>query len=138
MAWVKGQSGNKFGRPKSNLELKELARASSGSAIQTLVRIMENEEEQSSARITAANALLDRGYGRPTQGIAAEIKIERVETGIEQVARMMLFAQRDAGERGVIPDYSELDDIEHDLTPEDIEAKAAVISRLPLEYCTHD
>jgi hypothetical protein len=68
----KGQSGNPGGRPKVVAEVKELARAHTGEAIETLVSIMTNHKAAPAARVSAANALLDRGYGKPPQHITGE------------------------------------------------------------------
>ena len=68
----KGQSGNPGGRPKVIAEVKELARAHTGEAIETLVSIMTNPKFAPAARVSAANALLDRGYGKPPQHITGE------------------------------------------------------------------
>jgi hypothetical protein len=38
-------------------------------AINTLASIMKNPKTPAAARISAAQAILDRGYGRPPQGI---------------------------------------------------------------------
>ena len=43
-----------------------------GEAIETLVSIMTNEKAAPAARVSAANALLDRGYGKPPQHITGE------------------------------------------------------------------
>jgi hypothetical protein len=48
-------------------EVKELARAHTSKAIETLVSIMTNPKSADAARVSAANALLDRGYGKPPQ-----------------------------------------------------------------------
>jgi hypothetical protein len=69
----KGQSGNPGGRPKVIAEVKELAKEHTVEAIQTLVSIMNNPKFAPAARVTAANALLDRGYGRPPQHITGEV-----------------------------------------------------------------
>ena len=69
----KGQSGNPGGRPKVVAEVKELARKHTGKAIETLVSIMANPKAAPAARVSAANALLDRGYGRPAQHISGDI-----------------------------------------------------------------
>jgi hypothetical protein len=53
-------------------EVKELARAHTGEAIETLVSIMTNPKSAPAARVSAANALLDRGYGKPPQHISGE------------------------------------------------------------------
>src|SRR5262245_9861086 len=68
----KGQSGNPGGRPKVVAEVKELARAHTAEAIQTLVSIMNNPKSVAAARVSAANALLDRGYGKPPQYVTGQ------------------------------------------------------------------
>jgi hypothetical protein len=65
----KGQSGNPGGRPKVVAEVRELARAHTAEAIETLVSIMTDPKSAPAARVSAANALLDRGYGKPPQHI---------------------------------------------------------------------
>jgi hypothetical protein len=72
MPFKKGQSGNPGGRPKVIAEVKELARAHTGEAIETLVAIMTNPKSAPAARVSAANSLLDRGYGKPPQHITGE------------------------------------------------------------------
>ena len=59
--------------PKVVAEVKELARAHTGEAIETLVSIMTNPKGAPAARVSAANALLDRGYGKPPQHITGEV-----------------------------------------------------------------
>src|SRR5215510_15973519 len=68
----KGQSGNPGGRPKVVAEVKELAREHTPEAIRTLVSIMNNPKLAPAARVSAANSLLDRGYGKPPQHITGE------------------------------------------------------------------
>ena len=68
----KGHSGNPGGRPKVVAEVKELAREHTSEAIETLVSIMANAESTPAARVSAANSLLDRGYGKPPQHITGE------------------------------------------------------------------
>lgn len=46
--------------------LSEMAREHAPEALKTLLHIAKSGESES-ARVTAANAILDRGYGRPTQ-----------------------------------------------------------------------
>ena len=66
----KGVSGNPGGRPKVLSDVQELARQRSPEAINTLFKIMQNEKAPTAARVVAANSLLDRGYGKPTQPIS--------------------------------------------------------------------
>jgi len=74
----KGKSGNPGGRRKAAPELKELARSYSTRAVETLVGIMENRRLAAAARVSAAIALLDRGYGKPHQYVAADLRVEAV------------------------------------------------------------
>ena len=64
-----GQSGCPGGRPKSVAEVRELARKYTVEAIETLVEIMRDAQCTPAVRVAAANALLDRGHGRPPQAI---------------------------------------------------------------------
>lgn len=64
MAFVKGKSGNPSGRPKVPESVKELAKAHTEDAIRTLAQVMKNEEAPPGARVTAAEKLLDRAWGK--------------------------------------------------------------------------
>jgi hypothetical protein len=63
------QSGNPNGRPKVLADVQNAARDYSTAAIETLAQIMRNPKAPAAARISAACALLDRGYGKPSQAI---------------------------------------------------------------------
>ena len=67
-----GQSGNPAGRPPRWSNLKEYIdkRTHHGrSEIDTLYRISHDPQAPSAARISAANSLLDRLYGKPSQAV---------------------------------------------------------------------
>jgi len=67
-----GQSGNPGGRPKDEHRVGELARSYTLEAIETLVDLMRHGRDER-VRGTAAQALLDRGWGKA--------KVEVVTTG---------------------------------------------------------
>ena len=58
-----GQSGNPGGRPKDEHRVAELARSYTVEAIDTLVELMRDGKDER-IRGTAAQALLDRGWGK--------------------------------------------------------------------------
>lgn len=53
---------------KAKRELAEMAKDKAGRALEVLAEIMEKGESDA-ARVSAANAILDRGYGRPSQAM---------------------------------------------------------------------
>src|SRR4051812_44288266 len=66
MTWRPGQSGTPGGRvPEDRRRVREMARQHTELAINTLAEICGDVEARSAARVTAASALLDRGWGRP-------------------------------------------------------------------------
>lgn len=70
-----GKSGNPGGRPKLGdgyHSIREMCRAASPDMIRVLIEIATDPNCAESTRITAANSLLDRGYGRPAQAVTGE------------------------------------------------------------------
>jgi len=68
MTFVKGKSGNPAGRQKETGHVRELARKYTEIAIQALAEIVQSADKDS-ARVAAAEALLNRAWGRPEQAI---------------------------------------------------------------------
>jgi hypothetical protein len=73
-----GASGNPGGRPKTpatiearriQVDAKALARECAPDAVSTLKTIMLNERAPHATRISAATAILDRGFGKPRQEV---------------------------------------------------------------------
>lgn len=62
-----GQSGNPGGRAKIPASVVEASRALTKKAIKTLEEIMLDTSTPPSIRVNAAQALLDRGWGKPAQ-----------------------------------------------------------------------
>ena len=87
-----------MGGHRSSKEIQALAREEGPAALRTLVSIHKNQKASPAARISAAIAVLDRGYGKPSQDITtstadvdpetlsdAEL-IERIIEGERQIA----------------------------------------------------
>ena len=54
---------------KSLTEIRSLARSHTRTALNILVRIMRSKDVTAAARVAAANAILDRGWGKAPQAI---------------------------------------------------------------------
>lgn len=52
---------------KAKRALAEKAKDHADDALKVLVDVMNNTDESGSVRVSAANAILDRGYGKPFQ-----------------------------------------------------------------------
>ena len=66
-----GSSGNPGGRPKDEARVAELARSYTSEAINTLVDLMRHGKDDR-VRGTAAQVLLDRGWGKPKVEVVNE------------------------------------------------------------------
>jgi hypothetical protein len=69
---------------KAPTEIRSLARSHTETAIRVLAGIMQEENAPHAARVSAAQALLDRGWGKPTQPIAGDedappVRISKIE-----------------------------------------------------------
>ncbi len=63
-----GVSGNPSGRPKESILVKELARTYTERAILVLAAALDDPK----LRVQAAQALLDRGWGKPAQVVGGD------------------------------------------------------------------
>lgn len=57
---------------KATADIRSLARAHTETAIKTLAAIMTKEDAPEAARVSAANSLLDRGWGKAAQPLTDE------------------------------------------------------------------
>jgi hypothetical protein len=55
--------------PKAVTEIRSLARSHTRSALNVLVAVMRHPNATPAARVAAASAILDRGWGKPTQAL---------------------------------------------------------------------
>lgn len=63
---------------KTPTDIRSLARAHTETALRVLAGIMEQDSAPHAARVSAATALLDRGWGKPLQSIEVENITSRV------------------------------------------------------------
>lgn len=89
------RGGRKPGTPnKSTAEIKAIASKYTPRALEVLAHLMENAQSEQ-ARVAAANALLDRGHGKPHQTMDVKLdtfsaildKANEIERGAEQAAK---------------------------------------------------
>ncbi len=89
--WEKGKSGNPGGRsPRvgpNGETVAELARMHTANAIATLAEVCNGLGNEPRDRIAAANALLDRGWGKPKESVDLDAKIESSVVPVIQFVR---------------------------------------------------
>jgi len=93
----KGQSGNPRGRPRVPEEVREMARAHTEEAIKALARVLRSKRSPASAVVAAANALLDRAWGKPQQRVVASGGLLDGLSYEQRVALEAAFAALDGG-----------------------------------------
>ena len=76
--WEKGKSANPGGRPKDHALFREAARVVSWEALDTIVEILR-ETEDDKLKLRAAEVLIERGWGKVSP---AELEINE-DTGAE-------------------------------------------------------
>ena len=78
-AFKKGQSGNPLERPTMDADVRDLARAYTVEAINTLAAIMQDDKSPTSVRMHAASILLDRRHGMRREVIEEHQSLGQVE-----------------------------------------------------------
>lgn len=88
------------GRPKGSRSaatkdqiagISDLAKEHSRAAIEALVEVMTQGESEA-ARVSAANAILDRGYGKPQQSIVGDAD---APVAVTMITRRVIDARDD-------------------------------------------
>ena len=69
---------------KAPTDIRSLARTHTELAINVLVGVASSDKAPEASRVSAATALLDRGWGKPTQPISGDddagpVRIQRIE-----------------------------------------------------------
>lgn len=90
-SWQKGKSGNPGGRsPRvgpNGETLSKLARAHTAEALATLVEVCNGKMNEPRDRVQAANAILDRGWGKPKESVDVDAKVEGTGVPVIQIVR---------------------------------------------------
>lgn len=92
-----GQIANPGGRPKAVAEVRALAREHSVEAMETLVQVMRNPSSPTNARIAAADAILNRGYGRPETTVNVRRITSIADLSDEELATLAAEAEHAGG-----------------------------------------
>lgn len=83
---------------KTLVQIRSLARSHTRTAINALVGVMRSKNATHAARVSAANAILDRGWGRPPQAL------ENGENGalelIHRIERVIVHPENPESEAG--------------------------------------
>ena len=86
---------SKLQMAKSVTEISSLARSHTRTAINVLVGIMRSKDATAAARVTAANAILDRGWGKANQAI--EIGDDGALELIHRIERVIVHPENSNG-----------------------------------------
>jgi hypothetical protein len=78
-------------------QVRELAQSHSEEPIETLVAIMRDESKPTAARVAAAVAVLDCGYGKPSQEIAVQTQhVDPRKLTDEELEALIIGGRSDA------------------------------------------
>jgi hypothetical protein len=62
-------AGTPMSRSRTITEIRSLARSHTRTALNVLVGVMRSKDATAAAKVSAANAILDRGWGKAAQAI---------------------------------------------------------------------
>jgi HEAT repeat protein len=87
--WKPGHAPNPRGRPKVAGEVRALAQQHCAAAITTLVELMTTSPDER-VRLSAAEAILDRGVGKPI----AAVEVTHTDTSVADALENMRRSER--------------------------------------------
>jgi hypothetical protein len=89
---------------KAPTDIRSLARAHTDTAINTLAGIMREKDAPPAARVAAAQALLDRGWGKPAQTMEMTVKrVSARDLGDDELANIATGSSEGAADPQVDP-----------------------------------
>lgn len=100
------RSINPNGRPPAIKDIKDAAKAHTRAALNTLISVMNNLDAPAASRVTAAEAILNRGWGRPMQNIEARVDVTDLGTTAASVLMELTRAAKEAKQAGQIIDIT--------------------------------
>jgi len=71
--------------PRAVTEIRSLARSYTRTAIKVLVGVMSSKDATHAARVAAANAILDRGWGKAPQSLETPSGVIEMVHRIERI-----------------------------------------------------
>ena len=86
---------------KAPTQIKSLARSHTETAVNVLAGIMQQTDAPHAARVSAATALLDRGWGKPTQPLSGDDDADAIR--LELIKRVIVDPARNTDSEGVPP-----------------------------------
>ena len=94
-------SARKTARARILPEIRSLARGHTSTALKVLVGIMRSDEATPAVRLSAANAILDRGWGKAAQPVenGEEGAVETIHRVERVIVRPEDAAEGDAGRK---------------------------------------
>jgi hypothetical protein len=89
---------------KAPTDIRSLARSYTATAIKVLAGIMQEKDSPPAARVSAAQALLDRGWGKPAQTMEMTVKrVSAQQLGDDELASIATGGGEGAAETPVDP-----------------------------------
>jgi hypothetical protein len=93
---LKGRVGGLKGGPVTVADIVSIAKTMSHDAMHTLADIMLDGKQSGATRVAAANAILDRGYGKPNVTVDATVNVSLQEQHLSALNALTAAAQANA------------------------------------------